>query len=205
MMGEQTSTGDHSKAVDASSMNTERGVEIENLRYFVRYLSVKDLESIARVREKSWMDTYPNEGLGISAEMIRQLFLHRNVSRDPAERKARLQETLKDETRLAIGIFDADGRLIGFLFGQKLEEFNELQAIYLDPDFIGRGAGAELMRSFLAWADPAKPSRLNVVAYNQRAINFYEKFGYSKTAKQLPPHGDIMPQIEMERPSLHAR
>lgn len=55
--------------------------------------------------------------------------------------------------------------------------------MYLLQRAQGQGMGRQLMAAFLAWADDA-PIRLWVTAYNERAISFYEEYGFEDTGER---------------------
>lgn len=69
----------------------------------------------------------------------------------------------------------------------------ELDWLMVDPPFHGSGVAAGLMRAGMAWLGPHQPIWLNVIAYNARAIAFYERFGFAVdpdtvTAHAIPHH-----------------
>ncbi len=55
--------------------------------------------------------------------------------------------------------------------------WGEIYAIYVDPDLIGTGAGAALMRAALADLEP-RPVAVWVLEGNTHARAFYERFGF---------------------------
>jgi GNAT superfamily N-acetyltransferase len=59
----------------------------------------------------------------------------------------------------------------------SVAEWGEIYAIYVDPDFIGTGAGAALMRAALADLEP-RPVAVWVLEGNTHARTFYERFGF---------------------------
>lgn len=86
-----------------------------------------------------------------------------------------------DEVWLAI---ELDGRLIG-LVGYYEQEEPEYRSAGLDvtlhPDFIGRGLGAEALRTLARWLfDERGHHRLTIdpAANNPRAIRCYERVGF---------------------------
>ena len=69
----------------------------------------------------------------------------------------------------------------------------ELDWLMVDPAFHGSGVAAGLMQAGIAWLGADQPMWLNVIAYNARAIAFYEKFGFAvdpqaTTAHAIPHH-----------------
>jgi hypothetical protein len=57
-------------------MNTEHSAEFDRPTYNIVTPTVADAEGLATVSYQSWIDTYPNEELGISAEYVRNLSVH---------------------------------------------------------------------------------------------------------------------------------
>ncbi len=56
----------------------------------------------------------------------------------------------------------------------------EIDSIYVDKAFRGRGIGSTLVKNALAWLD-SKGSKKNIVSVgvgNEQAWSFYEKFGF---------------------------
>lgn len=69
----------------------------------------------------------------------------------------------------------------------------ELDWLMVDPAFHGSGVAAGLMQAGIAWLGEDRPMWLNVIAYNARAVAFYEKFGFAidpnaATAHAIPHH-----------------
>jgi ribosomal protein S18 acetylase RimI-like enzyme len=62
----------------------------------------------------------------------------------------------------------------------------ELERIYAEPNYIGRGIGRILMKSVLekARSDQRGSIWLGVWQHNARAIRFYEKWGFKRVGEQ---------------------
>ena len=79
-----------------------------------------------------------------------------------------------------------------------------LQTLFLDPSKKKQGAGGAVFRKGLEWLGDERPISLEVVAYNDDAIAFYEHFGFESTGdgkKVELPDGKIMPYLVMRKPS----
>lgn len=74
----------------------------------------------------------------------------------------------------------------------------ELDWLMVAPDFHGAGVAALLMTAGLDWLGRDKPVWLNVIAYNERAIRFYEKFGFVIDPEARA--GRLVPNLIMRRP-----
>lgn len=64
----------------------------------------------------------------------------------------------------------------------------ELDWLMVDPAFHGSGVAAGLMQAGVAWLGQDQPMWLNVIAYNARAIAFYEKFGFAVDPQATTAH-----------------
>jgi ribosomal protein S18 acetylase RimI-like enzyme len=54
--------------------------------------------------------------------------------------------------------------------------------------YHGKGVGDELMTHALCWMGDQADVTLGVIYYNERAIRFYEKFGFRDTGKIVGNH-----------------
>ena len=97
-----------------------------------------------------------------------------------------------DQQHLAAAFVGAD--LAGFVIATRhAPGDHELDWLMVDPAFHGSGVAAGLMQAGVAWLGHDQPMWLNVIAYNARAIAFYEKFGFTvdpraTTAHAIPHH-----------------
>ena len=78
-----------------------------------------------------------------------------------------------------------------------------INSIYIEPPFQGKGIGSMLMKKALDWLGDDKDIYLEVLSYNQNAINFYKSFGFEQTDAIVPEEPNLpnliktLPQIEM--------
>jgi ribosomal protein S18 acetylase RimI-like enzyme len=79
-----------------------------------------------------------------------------------------------------------------------------LQAIYVLPEYQGRGVGKALWNEIRKNFDPKRKTIVNVAIYNIKAISFYEKLGFKDTGKRWQDEtfkmksGSRIPEMEME-------
>lgn len=75
------------------------------------------------------------------------------------------------------------------------------------PGYQRQGIGKRLMELGLKWLGNDRDIYVNVVSYNDKAIRFYEKFGFVKTGKKVTdevavlPSGKTLSEIEMVKES----
>ena len=87
-----------------------------------------------------------------------------------------------------------DNRFAGFIVCTRHgPDSHELDWMMVHPDFHGHGVARRLMDAGLDWLGRANPIWLTVIAFNARAIRFYEKFGFAidhtaKTTHTIPHH-----------------
>ncbi|WP_167755803.1 GNAT family N-acetyltransferase [Vitreimonas flagellata] len=99
-----------------------------------------------------------------------------------------------------IAAFDHD-RLAGFVISTRhAENDRELDWLMVHPDFHGTAVSRLLMERGIAWLGADQPMWLNVIAFNHRAIRFYEKFGFAIDAAARTHH--LVPHVIMRRPAI---
>lgn len=163
-----------------------------------------DAEIICDIRDRAWIDAYPNAELGITAKDIEINAKGLNGEFVP-RRIAYLKEKLGTPNRADGATFVAkiDGKVVGFVDPSVEDGKRRIGAIYVAPEAQGSGIGSKLIQQALNWHGRDEDIYLEVVAYNDNAINFYKKFGFEQTdtvVAEEPNRPDFMkslPQIEM--------
>ncbi len=176
-----------------SEKNSERREQPEV--FFVRDADAKDLESVARIQYDSWVDTYSSEATGVNEDDIQR---HLGSLVDSTMEWRRLFESAKKETD-KIFVIDEHGQVVGFCHAKKFLKENRIVALHIDPKRHGIGAGTRIFQRVLKWFGDEKDVSLGVVATNQRAIAFYQKFGFEKDdeGSNLVVNGKEVPTIRM--------
>jgi ribosomal protein S18 acetylase RimI-like enzyme len=157
----------------------------------------EDALDIIAVQKVTWIDTYPNEQYGITAQDI----LSKNFD-DPkrSERWRRIIEANGDEK---VWVAKEGNGLVGFCSAMREQGHNRIRAVYIRPDFQGMGIGRRLMQKAFSWLGGEKDVILGVATYNRNAIAFYEKLGFQQQGEVIPrslPSGKFIPEIEMRKP-----
>jgi ribosomal protein S18 acetylase RimI-like enzyme len=67
------------------------------------------------------------------------------------------------------------------------EGIGEVESVYVEPKYRGRGIGETLMRRSIAWMDTRQARRkiVAVAAGNEEVVGFYERFGFFPRATLL--------------------
>ncbi|MFJ9446685.1 GNAT family N-acetyltransferase [Kitasatospora sp. NPDC101235] len=155
-----------------------------------------DAVSLGPLQLKVWLQTYPCADAGIDETWIRE---HRG-SAATTEGIAQWREFIEAAGRqpdlLFCRVVRSGTEIVGFLCGRR-DEVVTLGPMYLLDEAQGRGIGGRLMGEFLTWAGSA-PMRLWVTDYNERAIRFYQRYGFEATGERELWRGKL-PNIRMVR------
>jgi len=86
-----------------------------------------------------------------------------------------------------------DDRFAGYVIATRHDSSgHELDWLMVHPDFHGSPVSSTLMQAGMDWLGHDKPMWLNVIAFNARAIRFYEKFGFAidptAESRHVVPH-----------------
>ncbi len=168
----------------------------------VRRATAEDAVAVARLHARSWQDTYrgliPDEiiarvvrGEGTRAQRLRELFA------DPDDqRRGWVATHQKAVVGMAISCPSHDP--------DASDRTGEIEAIYLDPDFIGRGIGRSLLAHV---ANDLKEqgfegATLWVLDSNTRARRFYEAAGwrFDGSTKEDERPGGVLHEVRYRRP-----
>lgn len=179
--------------------------EIEKLPVEIVRAVPDDAEIICDIRDRAWLDTYPNEELGISSDDIRVNAQGREGEFVP-RRIAFLKEQFAkdDETGITTLVAKVDGQIVGYI-DPRIDEQNHhrIGALYVAPEAQRMGVGSKLMRQVLEIYGRDEDIFLEVVSYNKNAIDFYKRFGFEQTnsivaeEEGIPEYVKSLPQIEM--------
>lgn len=164
-----------------------------------------DAEIICGIRDRTWLKTYPNAALGITVDDIRLNAQGPNGEFVP-RRISYLKDRLAKDDGIGLTTFVArvDGKVVGYI-GSRIDEQDRrrIGAIYVAPEAQGMGIGSKLMQQVLDLYGRDEDVYLDVVSYNQNAIDFYERFGFEQTdaivpeEEGRPEYMKSLPQVEM--------
>ncbi|MFB7592226.1 GNAT family N-acetyltransferase [Streptomyces sp. NPDC056169] len=151
---------------------------------------------IAQMHLAAWLETYPNEEAGIDEAWIREHRGQTATAEGSAPWRAFIERTAREPHALFCRVVRSEGEIVGILCGRR-DGVVDLGPMYLLETAQGRGVGGRLMGAFLAWAGEV-PMRLWVTEYNERAVRFYEHYGFRTTGeRQL--WQDRLPNLRMVR------
>lgn len=159
-----------------------------------------DARSIREVQHKTWLATYPSEEVGITKDDIEDYYKDSFTEENIAKRQKRIAEKTTNENYLVAKV---NGAIVGFCFSTKDENRNQLGAIYVLPEFQGKGVGTSLWGETLAFMDSSKDTYVEVADYNHNAITFYKRLGFVDTGRRFTNErftmksGAMIPEMEM--------
>jgi GNAT superfamily N-acetyltransferase len=87
----------------------------------------------------------------------------------------------------------------GFILLLETNDFVELEALFISPDFIGTGLGSKLLLRSVDWAKANGYQRMQTTA-DPNALGFYEKYGFviiGEIASGSIP-GRTLPRLELD-------
>lgn len=159
-----------------------------------------DVKGMQEVFYRAWLATYPNQEFGITVDDIEDRFKDRLSEEALAKRVVRITNPTEDEINL---VAREGGVVVGLCRLIRYHDKNQLQAIYILPEFQGRGIGKMLWEEIQKTLDWSKPTIVQVATYNTKAINFYQKLGFRDSGKRLSDEkfrmksGATIPEMEM--------
>lgn len=175
-----------------------------NLMIQIAKAVISDIDEIQKIRRITWLETYPNEKLGITKEILESEFSE--TPEEAVENRKRREGWFKDSSNYYLMAKDGDNS-VGFIICNKGPEYNRIMAAYVLPNYQRRGIGKMLMEKGLEWLGSNKDILVNVASYNQKAQEFYRKFGFELTGKDVTDahrplaFGKVIPEVEMKKPT----
>jgi len=159
--------------------------------------TIEDVRGTIEVQYKTWLATYPNKKAGITIDDIE----YRYKDAFSPERLKKREEMIVSQEPNEKYIVAKDGdRVVGMCYAVIHEDKNQLEAIYILPEYHGRGIGTKLLPFF----DKTKDIYVEVADYNEKAIGFYKKLGFIDTGRRFSDErfkmksGAMLPEMEMK-------
>ncbi len=151
------------------------------------------------IQKACWLDNFVNAEKGISREDILAWF-DENTEDNKKKLSKRAEKVNKNIDEHLWEAKDEE-KVVGFAAAKRGER-NEIEAMFILPEYQGQGIGGKLMKRALKWIGNQEKIYLNVVAYNNNAIGFYKKFGFVETNKKVDSgvefsSGTTLPSMEM--------
>lgn len=150
---------------------------MKDSKFEIRKITRNDIIGYLKAKEASWLDTYPSPENGVTLQMI----INRQTKKTLEQKIAGMNKQFDDGEREYSYVLVIDGEIAGCLGLQLLGgDKGQIREIYLDPKYINKGYGRELMLFAKEKFEEKGVTDIAIeaVIYNERAIKFYESFGF---------------------------
>ena len=165
-----------------------------------------DAKYINDIFYKTWLDTYINKEHNITESDIKEFFKDINT---PERLQSRINNIINLPEHSKLFISELDNKVVGVCQITTREDFNQLQLIYILPEYQNKGIGSRLWSECLKHFNPNIKTIVQSAIYNKKAIKFYEKLGFVDNGKRfteerhrMPITKSLIPEMEMEKPPL---
>ena len=156
-----------------------------------------DAKELAEVHNQSWLETYPNEELGITEDFIDNWTSGRLTEDGLKRREAAIQSSRDSSTYFLRVARNEAGKIVGFVDGRIKDGEWWLDGLYTLKNTHGTDLGKLLLGAYLTWAE-GHDILLTVATYNERAKAFYRKIGFIEKPGTERTFGDTpIPVIDM--------
>lgn len=159
----------------------KESIESQDIR--IEKARPEDARGIQEVFYRSWLETYPNEKAGVTIEDIEDRFKDGFSEERLAKRAGFFAAPPEDETWL---IAKKDDIIVGLISPIRKSDRNQLQRVYVHPDYFHQGIGMKLWEAAKGYMDMGKDTYVELVDYNESAKHFYEKLGFVDTGRRWP-------------------
>jgi len=148
-----------------------------------------DAREINQLYFDTWIKTYPNKDYGVSQEDLEE-WLRPSLSEDSVKNNQEWLGNLPENVSVSV-VRDKD-KIVGFCYVTKGDnsEHNKLRSIYVNTDYQGKGIGKALWNDAIKFFSTDIPTDVQVVAYNENAINFYKSLGFVDTGNLITDDED---------------
>lgn len=164
----------------------------------ISLVTLDDVAGYRAVQARGWMDTYPNEERGVPEAQVKETVESWMTPQALLDSKERVKKMLEDSEHNFLYVAKDGDKVVGMGCSTKNEDNQRLEALYVDKEYRSTGVAQALTDQILSHLDLTKPIKLETVAYNDRAIHFYEKYGF-ETAPDSEHMYKNMPSIRMIR------
>jgi ribosomal protein S18 acetylase RimI-like enzyme len=160
----------------------------------------EDARAVSEVFYKTWLVTYPNEEHGVSVEDIEERYKDAFTEEGIAKRAEKIEHPKEGEVMLVAR--DREN-IVGVCNISQDKEVNHLNAIYVLPEYQGKGVGKLLWQEAQKYFDSVKDTVVEVAVYNDNAIKFYKRLGFEETGKTFVREqhrmksGVVIPETEL--------
>ena len=139
----------------------------------IRKAVVEDVAAIKELTATVWRDTYSRF---YSRKVVEKVIKDQELSW--------LEKQIQKPTIICIVAITSQGRLVGVVTSRrKTQDFVKGIRLYVHPDYRNQSIGTQLIKNSMKYLVDAKLVRIEVKKDNERALNFYKRFGFKPVAQ----------------------
>jgi ribosomal protein S18 acetylase RimI-like enzyme len=174
----------------------------------IGHAKAEDAEALMRLKRAAWIGAYPSKEHGVTKEDIEKKFTEQDVLEGTKNWQAGIASEPHGGKRQTF-VARIDNEVVGFSSPCFEDGQWRIGQLYVKTQFQGRGIGSKLLQTALDWLGTEKDVYLHVLAWNNRAIGLYEKYGFIRTGKEFPEEFDeekgikLLHEIEMLRKGVN--
>lgn len=153
----------------------------------IRKMHYEDTKQVQNIAKTTWNATYE----GIIPLEVQNNFLKSNYSDESM--KQRIERSI-------VYVAEVERKVVGFANYSTVRDGGkvELAAIYLYPEFQGKGIGTDLIQQAVKELKGIKEIYINVEKDNKNGMNFYEAKGFEIVKEaDVEFDGHILKQVRM--------
>src|SRR3989344_8861018 len=117
----------------------------------------EDVEAMRAIVEDVWVELYPNEAYGITREDLLAIDWFNEERLE--KRRKEIEDNGNDTYTLVLK--NDIGKIVGFCVALKFENYGEVDAMHILPEYRGKGLGKMLMEKAFIWLGVDKDIILN--------------------------------------------
>ena len=166
----------------------------------IRTIAIRDSREICEIQRETWIFTYQSEKENISKSDLEK-YTKTWISTPNIEYfKALIKK--KDQTWL---VAEFNKRVVGHIRLIRKKNHDEIDMFYILPNYQNRGIGKKLLDIVIG--DNKKDILVDVIDFNEKAISFYKKCGFTFLSKEKNnarplPSGKTLGLIRMKKPAI---
>lgn len=169
-------------------------------RVIIEKAKPEDAEAILTLKRDAWLERYVSAEHGVTEQQVRANFedVHGHINPEAIERWQHGIASDPGSNERCTFVARLDGQVVGAVAPHRIDGKKRLGMMYVHPDFYGRGIGGLMIKKAIEYWGREEDIYLHVLSYNDKAIGFYEHYGFKLTGVEFPPEGATnMPELEM--------
>jgi ribosomal protein S18 acetylase RimI-like enzyme len=193
--------------MNTQSLQSVGKAKLEQIEITISKETAEDLPGIMEVLYKTWLSTYVDKVQGVTKADVEKRFAWRNdpVAISKAQADFKMKEHNPENENIFGMVAKLDGKIIGYSKFIKFQNNDQLEIIYVLPEYQGKGVGRKFWDEMQKYMTTGKKVIVDVVDGNLPAISWYESLGFVKNGKspdgpkyKLPVSGTELNEIELE-------